>query len=86
MANIRLRKLAADISPESFEGILFIQVDIEHRRDAPFTRSLLRAYVDSSNSIIANLDVINHNSFPLHDNMKDLILLEDRTNRQFNWP
>lgn len=84
MANIRLRKLVADISPESFEGFLYIQIDTEHRRDAPFTRSLLRACVDSSDSIIADLDVIDDDGFPLCDNMRDPMLLEDRTNRQLN--
>lgn len=30
MANIRLRKPVADISPENFEGFSYIQVNTEH--------------------------------------------------------
>ena len=85
MANIYLNKPAADISPESFKGFSYIQVDIKHRRDALFTRFLLCTCVDSLDSIIANLDVIDNNGFSLCDNMRDFILLKDRTNRQRNW-
>ena len=86
MANIRLRKPAADILPESFEGFLYIQVDTEHRRNALFTRSLLCAYVDSSDSIIADPDIIDDDGFPLRNNIRDPILLKDWTNRQRNRP
>lgn len=37
IANIRLRKPAANISPESFEGFSFIKVDTKHQKDASFT-------------------------------------------------
>ena len=86
MANIRLRKPAADILPESFKGFLYIQVDTEYRKDALFTQSLLRACVDNLDSIIADPGVINDDNFPLRNNMRDLILLEDQTNRQRNRP
>ncbi len=54
---------------------------MEHRRDAPFTRSLLRGYMDSLNSIIPDPDVINDDGFALRDNMRDPVLLENRTSR-----
>ncbi len=75
-----------DISPENLEGFSYIAVDIEHRRDAPFTRSLLRVYMDSLNSIIPDPDVINDDGFALRNNMRDPVLLENQTNRQRNRP
>ncbi len=81
IANIYLRKPVTDISPENFEGFSYIAVDMEHRRDALFTRSLLRACVDSSDSIISDRNVIDDDSFALCDNMRDPVLLENRTSR-----
>ena len=48
----RLRKQAANISPESFESFSYVEVDREHQRHVPFTQSLIRTCVDSSEIII----------------------------------
>ena len=42
--------------------------------------------MDNSHSIIADLDIIDDNGFPLHDNMRDPILLKNPRNHQLNWP
>lgn len=86
MTNIRLKKPVADISPESFKGFSYIQVDTKHWQDAPFTWFLLRACIDSLDNIIADPNIINNNGFLLCNNMWDPMLLEDRTNRQRNRP
>ncbi len=75
IANIYLKKPATDISLENFKRFSYITVDMEYQKDAPFTRSLLYAYVDSSDSIILDPDVINDDGFALRNNMRNSILL-----------
>lgn len=40
--------------------------------------------MDSLNNIIANLNIIDNDSFSLYNNIRDSILLENQTNRQYN--
>ncbi len=42
--------------------------------------------MDSSDSVIPDPDVIDNDGFALHDNMRNPVLLENRTNRQRNRP
>lgn len=69
-----------DISPENFKRFFYIIVDTEHQKDAHFTQSLLHAYIDSSNSITIDPNIIDNDSFPLRNNIRDPVLLENRTN------
>lgn len=81
----RLRKKASDVSPESFESFSYVEIDREHRRHAPFTRSLICTCVNSSETIIDNPDAIDlYGIPPLCDNMTEPSLLEDRTTSQRN--
>ena len=81
----RLKKQAADISLESFESFLYVEVDKEHQRHAPFTQSLICTCVDSSATIINNPDSIElHGILPLRDNMTEPPLLKDQTTSQCN--
>ncbi len=81
----RLKKQVADVPPESFESFLYVEVDREHRRHAPFTRSLICTCVDNSETIIKDPDLIDlHSIPPLRDNMTEPPLLEDWTTFQRN--
>lgn len=73
----QLRKQAADISPESFETFLYVDVNREHQRHAPFTRALLRICVDGSDTIINDPNAIDNKNVPLCNNMTEPPLLED---------
>lgn len=55
--NARLKIQAADVTSERFESFLFVSIDIEHRRNASFTRILLRACIDNDTSIITDPDI-----------------------------
>ena len=70
-----------DILLENFKRFLYIAMDIEHQKNAFYIQSLLCVCVDSLDSIIADLDIINNDSFSLCNNMRDLILLNNWTNR-----
>lgn len=63
-----------------FTIIFYVKVDKKHWKHAPFTRSLIYIYKDSSKIIIEDLDFIILYDIPfLRNNMTKLPLLKDRT-------
>ena len=62
---------AANVTPERFESFLFVLIDIEHKRNALFTRMLLRACIDNDTSIITDPDIAFANApLLLQDDMR----------------
>ena len=80
----QFRKQAADISLESFETFLYIDVNRKHRRHAPFTQALFCIYVDSLDVIMNDPDVMGDKDVFLRNNIIKLSLLEDQTSSQHN--
>ena len=85
ISSLHLRKQATNVSPESFESFLYVEVNREHWRHTPFTQSLIYTGVNSSETIIKDLDSINFYSiFLLRNNMTKPPLFEDWTTFQCN--
>ena len=80
----QFRKQAADISLESFETFLYIDINRKHRRHALFTRALFCIYVDSLDVIMNNPDVMGNKDVLLRNNIIKPPLLEDQTSSQHN--
>lgn len=73
----QLRKQAANTSLESFKTFLYVEVNREYWKQAPFIQALLCIYIDSSDVIMNNPNVIGNDNIPLQDNMIEHLLLED---------
>ncbi len=81
----RLKKQTTNISLESFQLFLYIEVDKEHRRHMSYTQSLIYICVDSLETIIQDLNLIDlHDIPPLRNNMTKSPLLQYRTTFQCN--
>ena len=77
--NPRLKMPAAEVTPERFKSFSFITINKEHKKNAPFTRMLLRACIDSDTGIVTNPDVDFANEIPsLRDEMDINQILKDR--------
>lgn len=74
----------ADISLESFEIFLYINVNRKYWRHVPFTWAIFCICVDGSDAIINDPDVIDDKDVLLYDNITKPPLLEDRTSLQRN--
>ena len=75
-----LKKQVTNVSPESFELFLYVQINRKYQKHALFTQFLICIYVDSSKTIIKDLDLIDLNGIPpLCNNMIKPPLLEDWT-------
>lgn len=80
--NPRLRMQASDVTPQQFESFSCVKMDREHRRNAPFTRMLLRACIDSHTGILDDPDL--DFADQLQDNMESFWILGERTNSTRN--
>lgn len=76
--------MSGTVSRGSFEGFSYIVLDIEYQSNALFTQSLLRVYVNSLASIITNLKIIDDDDFPLPNDIRDSLVLENWTNCHYN--
>ena len=80
IANIYLMKPITDILPESFKRFLSKVIDMGHKKNALFPRSLLHVYMDSLDSIIAYPNIIDNDDFSLYNDMRNSLLLKNQTN------
>lgn len=81
----RLRKQTIDVFLESFKSFLYKEVNRKHQRYTLFTRSWICIYVDSSKTIIKNLNLIDlHSILLLRNNITKLLLLKDWITSQYN--
>lgn len=83
--NPRLKMQAADITPERFELFLFVLIDIDHKKNALFTRMLLQTCIDNDTNIITNPDIAFANKLLLlQDNMEINQILLEKTGFTYN--
>lgn len=58
ISSLLLKKLVTDVSAESFKLFSYVEIDRKYQRHVLFIQSLICIYVNSSERIIDNPDVI----------------------------
>lgn len=79
ISSFQLQKQTVDVFPKNFEIFLYVNFDKEYQRHTLFIQALLCKYVDSLDTIMADLDTISDDNIFLRNNMIEPLLLNNWT-------